>query len=442
MPFANDPILILGLGASGAAAAHLADRVGGRPIVTDDRAVTRGDALPDSAEFVSRADAERRIRQVRLVVTSPGVPATHPLLSAATAAGIEVVSELEFAFRHIDSPVLAVTGTNGKSTTTTLLGRILEEAGCRVFVGGNLGRPLSHAAGAAYDYCVVEVSSFQLEWVRDFHARAAVILNVTPDHLDRHGDLASYRAMKWRVFQHMSATDRAVLCRTEDWWREVVGELSARTSTFGPAPLAAGELGMAFDRAARTLCGDHDWLARIPGLWPRAPHDFENLAAATELARFVGVEAEVVERALAEFRGLEHRLQYVGESRGVRYWNDSKATNLGATVRSLEAFDEPVILMAGGVGKGVCFDGLLAGAGRMKAVVTYGQSAAEIAAALIERVPLTRVRTFDEAFRAAVGLAKPGDVVLLAPACASFDEFRDYADRGRTFVRRVAELGS
>ncbi len=440
MPFMNDPVLVVGVGASGAAAAHLIERLGGRPLLTDDRALPPAAALPESAEFVSPADAERRVREVSLVVTSPGVPARHPLLAAATAAGIEVISELELAARHIDAPLLAITGTNGKSTTTTLLGRILEEAGCRVFVGGNLGRPLSNAAGAAYDYCVVEVSSFQLEWVRQFHAHAAVILNVTPDHLDRHGDLAAYRAMKWRVFLRMDAGDRAVLSRAEDWWRDRLGGFCARVSTFGPAPLAGGELGMGFDRGARTLCGDHGWSARIPGAWPRAPHDFENVAAAAELARSVGIDCEAVERALRDFRGLEHRLQYVGECGGVRYWNDSKATNLGATVRSLEAFDEPVILMAGGIGKGVRFDGLLAAAGRMKNVIAYGAAGVEIEAALTELVPVTLVRTFSEAFSAAVGLARAGDVVLLAPACASFDEFRDYADRGRTFVRKVTAL--
>jgi len=441
---AGERILVVGLGASGQAAAHLVERLGGCAEVTDDRTPSSHalTALPESARFVDPHQAERSIRDAALVVTSPGIAATHRLLLAASAAAVEVVSELEFAARNLDSPMVAVTGTNGKSTTVSLLGEILERDGRRVFVGGNLGKPLSNAVGGGYDCCVVEVSSFQLEFVDTFRPRVATILNLTSDHLDRHGDMDAYARTKLRVFDRMQPADRAVLCRDQPWWRPRVGAVCARISTFGRTPLAAGEEGIVADVRGRVLEAHDGWRVSVGESWPVAPHDFDNLAAAAEIARCLGISAETVAASAREFEGLAHRLRYVATHAEVEYWDDSKATNPGATARSLEAFDEPVILMAGGIAKGADFAELAAVCGRLKCLIAYGEAAESIELACRDRVAVRRRSDFRSAFAAARDAAEPGDVVLLAPACASFDEFENYAHRGRVFAGLVEELGA
>ena len=436
-------VLVVGLGASGQAAATLLERLGATPLVTDDREIPDSlrASLPASAEMLTPAEARDALRLVSFVVASPGVPASHALLLDAVSRRIPVRSELELAFPHIGAPVVAVTGTNGKSTTVTLAGRILEEAGKRVFVGGNLGRPLSNAAAAGYDVCVVEVSSFQLEWVDKFRPVVASILNVSPDHLDRHGSMQSYVETKMRIFARMEAGDVAVLSRDQPWWRAYADALHPAVTTFGRAPLPADARGIAYDARSRTLVDDRGRTMRLAEPWPVVPHDFENAAAAAEIARRAGAEPEHVERAVAAFEPLANRLHLVVEREGVQYWNDSKATNVGATLRSLEAFAEPVILMAGGVAKGAEFDALAEHAGRLKLVVAYGAAREAIAAALVPAVEVRVVAGFAEAFEAARAAAVAGDVVLLAPACASFDEFTSYAERGRRFVELATRTG-
>jgi len=435
--------VVLGMGSSGVAAAQLVDRLGGLAHVTDDRAPSPMAlaSLPESAVFETPETAERLLADAALVVTSPGVAASHRLIRAACAAGKEVVSELELAARYLETPMLAVTGTNGKSTTVSLLGEILEHDGRRVFVGGNLGKPLSNAVGAGYEWCVVEVSSFQLEFVTTFRPRVAAVLNLTSDHMDRHGSMDVYAQTKLRIFERMEREDRAVLCRDQTWWRSRIGSLAADLSTFGRAPLETGGRGLVCDPSERILRAHDGWCVRMGEGWPVAPHDLDNLAAAAEMVRCIGIAPAVVEATIATFSGLDHRLQYVATYAGVEYWNDSKATNPGATLRTLEAFDEPVILMVGGVGKGADF-GELAGVGsRLRRMVVYGEAADAIERACGDGAAVSRAKDFRSAFAAARQAARPGDVVLLAPACASFDEFDNYAHRGRVFVELVEELG-
>jgi len=441
-------VLVVGLGASGLAAASLLERLGCEPLVTDDTRTPDQcpHPLPATARFVAPAAARGALGEVTAVVVSPGVPATHALPVEASAAGLPVMSELELAARQLEAPLFAVTGTNGKSTCVSLLGDILARTDRRVFVGGNLGRPLSNAVGARYDACVVEVSSFQLEWTDRFKPQVAAVLNLSADHLDRHGDMECYADTKMRIFARADAGCRAVLGREQMWWLGRTASLAAPLSTFGSTPVGPDRPGMRFDATERRLTASDGWTAELGAGWPRAPHDFENAAAAAEMARLAGVPADAVVDAARDFTGLEHRLQLVGVCAGVEYWNDSKATNVGATVRSVEAFTRPVVLMLGGVAKGVGFEvlagwaGSAASAGRLGHVVAYGEAGASLADALGEHVPVSRARGLAEAFGTAVGVARTGDVVLLAPACASFDEFAGYAERGTAFVRLVERL--
>lgn len=398
--------------------------------------------LPSSVEPWTSAEAVRRVAELDEVVLSPGVAAKHPLVETALAAGVAVRSELALAAEHVRGRVLAITGTNGKSTVTTLVADALRQAGRRVFAGGNLGKPLCDAASGEYDDLVVEVSSFQLEWPHRLVPAVAAVLNVTPDHLDRHGSFEAYVAAKMNLFANMGPEQAAVLLREETWWRERAEDIRAKISTFGRGELADGEVGTVYTLEPRSVRvrTTRERLLALAEAWPRFPHDVENVAAAAEILRVAGAPLAALERAVACFRPLPHRLALVGTHRGVAYYDDSKATNVGATIKSLEAFEEPVILLAGGSDKGVSFEALAPALGGVRLVIAYGQAGEALVRALRGRAAVERARGFEEAFELAVSRAAPGDVVLLAPACASFDEFRDYGARGDRFIERVSAL--
>lgn len=427
-------LLVLGLARSGVAAASVAVREGWRVLVADDKAADVA-GLPHGAERLEVAEAVARVAEADLVIPSPGVPASHPLLEAARRAGVRIAPEIEFAADRLRARLFAVTGTNGKSTTVSLVGAVLAEAGRRVFTGGNLGDPLCSAVGREWDDVVAEVSSFQLEHATTFHPHVAAMLNLTPDHLDRHGSLEGYLEAKLRLFACMTEDDFVVLpVRTPgnaDWTDRAAASTRARISRFDAAAAAA-----------RRELGAAGYRVRLPARgWPELPHDLENAAAAVEMARLAGVPPDAAERAIAGFRPLRHRLAHVADVGGVAYWNDSKATNVGAAVSSLRAFDGGVVLLAGGVSKGCDFRALAAEAARITLVVAYGEAAGEIESALAgSGIRLVREPGLRAALRRAAREARPRERVLLAPACASFDEFRDYADRGASFERWVAEL--
>jgi UDP-N-acetylmuramoylalanine--D-glutamate ligase len=425
-------LVVLGLARSGLAAARVAATEGWRVLVTDDSTqVVEG--LPDSAERVDPAEAARRAGTADLVIPSPGVPASHPVLEAARAGGVPIAPEIEFAAdRLAGATLVAVTGTNGKSTTVSLVGAMLAEAGRRVFVGGNLGDPLCNAVGRGDEVVVAEVSSFQLEHATTFHPHVAAMLNLTPDHLDRHGSMEGYLAAKLRLFARMTDRDHAVLPPHEPWTAEAVRSTRAAVHWFEPGDAM---------RTRRVTADEGRFAVHLPERgWPELPHDVENSAAAVAIAAALGLAPAACERAVASFRPLRHRLAKVAELGGVAYWNDSKATNVGAAVSSLRAFEGRVLLLAGGVSKGCDFSALAEEAARIRLVVAYGESAAEIESALAARLPVLREAGLRSALAKAAAEAAPGDVVLLAPACASFDEFRDYADRGQKFEEWVRQL--
>jgi UDP-N-acetylmuramoylalanine--D-glutamate ligase len=431
-------VLVVGAGRTGRSVVSFVDRLGGSCYITDDSGAPSLSGLEAAADVVEAADAVRLAREVDMVVPSPGVPPTHPVIREALSRDIPVVAEIELASRHLDVPLVAITGTNGKSTTVDLAASILRFEGLNVFEGGNMGTPLCEAYGGRFDYCVAEVSSFQLEWVDTFEPLVGVLLNISPDHLDRHADMQAYVAAKVKMFAHMGPRSYAVVGSGEFQRDDLIASIEAPLSSFGP--VLATATGTRLSVAERSLFWGDGAIALAEG-WPFAPHDFENAAAAAEIARVLGVPAASVQRALSDFRPLAHRLAPVGESGGVSFWDDSKATNVGATLRSLEAFEHAVILMAGGVPKGTDFSPLAAAAGKLKLVVGFGNACHDIGSAIAGAVDFAVAGSMREAFDIAVARAVGGDTVLLAPACASFDEFRDYAERGEAFVRMVEELG-
>jgi UDP-N-acetylmuramoylalanine--D-glutamate ligase len=395
--------LVLGMARSGRAAAALLARRGVEVVEADRTQGTDTDPA--------------RLDGVGLVVKSPGVPGENPLVVAARARGVPVWSEIELGFRMLDRPLIGVTGTNGKTTTSELLGAILRAAGREVAVAGNVGRPLCALDGllGPEAWIVCELSSFQLEDVHELRPRIAVLLNVEPDHLDRHETLDAYLAAKLRMFENMEPDDVAVVPRGFE----------------PPLPGRARRVEFRFDDPLPAE-------PRIPG-----EHNRENAAAATAAARAAGVEDAAIAEALVSFPGVEHRLEPVGEVGGVRYVNDSKATNTAAARRALAAFAaQPLRLIMGGSLKGESFEPLAAAIGpNVQAVYLIGEAADELAAALAPAgVQLERCSDLESAVARAAAEASPGDVVLLSPACASFDQFENFEHRGEEFRRLVQNL--
>jgi UDP-N-acetylmuramoylalanine--D-glutamate ligase len=406
--------LVVGLARSGQAAALALARRGVRVVGVDRREGLDAGRLAEAGVEVRLGTEDEELLQiVELVIKSPGVPGEAPLVARARGRGMPVWSELELGFRLLPGvDVVAVTGTNGKTTTSELLGLMLGAP-----VAGNVGRALCELDGSlgAGERVVCEVSSFQLEDVHAFRPRAAVLLNLEPDHLDRHGSFEAYRDAKLRLFENQVAGDTAVVPRG-----------------FGVIPGGARRL--EFD-ASDPLPAE----PRIPGA-----HNRENAAAAVLVGRALGLEDAAIASALREFPGVPHRLELVREAGGVRFVNDSKATNVAAALRGLAAYPDPLHLILGGSLKGESFFPLaraVAGRSGVRSVYLIGHASEELARALdAEGVGYTRAGDLGTAVRKAFSSARPGDIVLLSPACASYDQFANFEERGDAFRRLVESL--
>ncbi len=441
-------VVVYGLGLSGVAASRLLLRRGVSVTGVDDRDPAE---LPLAELLTAPAFEARRAAQltdlagIDGVVTSPGVPPDRPLLVAARAAGLPVIAEVELAFAFANGPVVGVTGSNGKSTTTALTGAVLRQAGLAVEVCGNIGRPFAECVeGRADRIFVAELSSFQLEGVVTFRPRAAALLNLSPDHLDRHAGLSAYAAAKAALFARQAEHDVAVFNADDPVVLEVArSNRRARRRFF--SRLAAVEDGCFLDGDAV--------IEVAPGASPlplfragdvplRGTHNLENAMAAALLARVFGVEPPALAAGFAAFEGLPHRTQAVATIAGVTWIDDSKGTNIGATAKSLEGFEDSAVhLILGGRNKGAD-PGELAEIVRRKARRLYliGEAAAEFERSLGAIVPTERSGDLARAVSAAAREAHSGEVVLLSPACASFDQYANYAERGRHFQRLVAAL--
>ncbi len=405
--------LVLGLARSGQAAALALRRRGEEVIGVDaSPSLDVGRLAESGVEIHLGTEEERLLDGVETLVKSPGVPGEAPLVQAARARGIPVWSEVELGSRLLGNPIVGVTGTNGKTTTSELLGVMLGAP-----VAGNVGRALSALDGEIEqgEVVVCEVSSFQLEDIHEFRPRVAVLLNLEPDHLDRHGSIDAYRAAKLRIFENQQETDDAVVPRGLD---DVPG--NARRIVFEPADELPAE-------------------PLIPGA-----HNRENAAAATAAARALGIPDARIAEALETFPGVAHRLEPVDEIGGVRFVNDSKATNTAAARRAVAAYDAPLHVILGGRGKGESYTELAREmVGRARRAYLIGEAAGDIAPALeLAGVEHELSGDLETALRSAAQNAQPGDVVLLAPACASYDQFRDYEERGDAFRRLVEEVAA
>lgn len=438
---AGQGVLVVGLQRTGQAVARWAAGEGAHVCLSDRSPDIElpSDLLPFDRRDDSDPDAA--LDQIDVVVPSPGVPATAPILVRALERGIPIVSEIELAASTLEATMVAVTGTNGKSTTTELIARMLEGTFDRVFAGGNLGTPLIEALQDPCDVAVVEVSSFQLEWVDSFRPRVGVFLNVTEDHLDRHGDVDTYAAVKARLFARQAPGDVAVLNRDDPRVAALAGRLRSTVATFGSGPRTGDGAELREDRVHARLRGRRAEysLAQFSLL---GEHNRENVMAAVLAAMAAGAEDESIQAAIDTFEALDHRMQQVHERGGVRFVDDSKATNVGALLRSIEGLpDGRVVLVAGGTDKGSDFGQARELVGRKaRSVVLYGSARDAILEAWDGVGPIVVHERFDDAVRAAAGAAEAGDTVLLSPACSSFDQFDNYARRGDAFASIVRTL--
>lgn len=420
--------LIVGAGQSGLAVARHLDRQNQVFTIFDDRKTNSelAQALGrHKVGLINRLEDVKLDNYDRLVV-SPGIAMSHPLILAAADEGITILSELELAFHAQNGTVVAVTGSNGKSTTVTVIDHLLRAGGFDSVLCGNIGTPFIEVVNQDPNRVyVVEVSSFQLEHVQEFKPKVGVILNVAPDHLDRHGSFEVYRDTKLKLFQRQDQNDHAFAA--PELYPLLPGQ-GSKHQVPGPDAYLSGD---------HCTIGD-DYTVSLATCPLMGSHNRGNLLFALAACRAVGLKAEAAESALADVKALEHRMEPVGEHQGRLWVNDSKATNVHACRAGLDALDRPYVLVLGGSDKGESFDGLNLAENRPKAIVAYGETASKIAADLQQAV--IQVANFDEACRTAHRLAAHGDVVLLSPACASFDQFANFMARGRRFKELFQEL--
>ena len=442
---AGKKVVVVGAARSGVAAATLLARRGASVTLTDMRPQIDGDAALRAAGVALELGGHQpaTLLAADLIVLSPGVPTAQPQVAAAREAGVPVIGELELASRWLRGRIVAITGTKGKSTTTTLTGRMLEAGGYRVLVGGNIGHALSAQVEQSTDDTihVVEASSFQLESTDTFHPWIAVLLNFSPDHLDRHADVAEYAAAKARIFANQTTSDWTVLNADDEPSQALAQDARSRRLLFTTERKLPEGVMVAGDAIVRRRGGVDRALVPLAAVRLLGRHLLADVAAASAVASLVGVEPEAMTRAVAGFTGLEHALEPLGEIGGIRFVNDSKATNIEAALRAIQSFDRGLVVILGGRFKGGDFadlrDALTA---RGALVIAIGEAAPLVHKALAPVLPVHDAQEMSDAVRKAFVLASPGDTVLLAPACSSFDMFRDYAERGRAFKNEVARL--
>jgi len=441
-------ILVIGLGKTGIASVRFLMGQGAKVTATDEKPQSE---LKDAVHELGNLSANLEfceyntdiLSRVDMIVPSPGVPPSNIILAEAKSRKIPILSEIELAYRFLKPPLIAITGTNGKTTTTTLIGHILARERKRVFVGGNIGNPLiGYLEGKQDDdYAVVEVSSFQLQWIASFHPFISILLNTTCDHVDYHGSFEAYRATKERIFENQKDTDLAILNADEPRSFLLEKNMVAKVQFFSTKT----EVKKGIFLKDRTLvhynvngdCEEYPLdMIKIPGL-----HNIENVMAAIMAARYCGCSPGNIISAVGDFKGISHRIEFTEEKNGVAFYDDSKGTNVGAVARALETFSRPIILLMGGRDKEGDFGTLFPLVkSKVKELVLFGEARNKIDDLIGGAVKTSKTTTLKEAIELAYRHSSPGDIVLLSPGCASFDEFSNYKERGRFFKDVVKGL--
>ena len=449
MDLRNKRVLVVGLGKSGVASALFLKSRGARVTVSDSKpeAELHNEIMPlleQGIALETGGHGDRTFREQDLIVVSPGVPFDSPQLVQARSLGEPVIGEIELAARFLPGKIVAITGANGKTTTTSLAGEILKAGNFPTLVGGNIGTPaISFVEKATKEsWIVLEVSSFQLETIETFRPRIAVILNITPDHLDRHKSFDNYVNAKARIFENQRADDISILNLDDPTTAGMANRTRAKLFWFSRkkpvengAFVRGGHIYFRNDQDEREIMP----LSEIP---LKGTHNLENVLAAISVGALVGCQPAQIRDAVRSFKAVEHRLEFIAKIGGVEYYNDSKATNVDATIKALESFPANIHLILGGKDKGSDYsvlNDLLRQ--RVKRVYTIGAAAAKIESQ-IKGAEIEHSETLENAIRSASQSAAPGDIVLLAPACASFDQFQNYEHRGRVFKEVVQGLAA
>ena len=452
MDIRGSKIFILGAARSGIAAALLARDRGGIPFVSDIKSEDENreniEILKENRiEYESGKNSFDRIRDYDLLVISPGVHLKEDIIRGIESAGVKVVSELEFACMFIDKPIIAITGTNGKSTTTALIGHILNTSNVSTFVGGNIGNPLSYMplSRESYEYAVVEVSSFMLENIEKFRPDIVVFTNISPDHLDKYKDYDEYKDAKSRIFLNLRADSPVILNRDCDELVSMTGRFYCKRLYFSRTNEQDADIFL--QRKSGGIEIVYDLEDRSGSIHYRnnylvGEHNLENVLAATLASLVAGADPSGIESGIGSFKGLEHRIEFVRELRGVRYYNDSKATNIDSTLVALKSFDSNIIWIAGGRHKGTPYTILKdVVKERVKKIIAIGEASGIIENDLRGVTDIELVGSdFQRAIERAFVVSRPGDVVLLSPACSSYDMFTNYEQRGRVFKEIVMGL--
>jgi len=445
-------VLIIGMARSGIAVTQLLHKFGAVPMLNDRKTEEQlGDAIKPlkelNCEWYLGVDPLTLLDKTDVMLISPGIAIDSPIVTAAKEKGIAVTGELEVASQLAEGTLVALTGTNGKTTTVSLLGEIFRGMGKISYVAGNIGYPLSAAAmlSKPEDVLVAEVSSFQLETTDTFHPTVAAVLNVTEDHLNRHYTMENYAAVKRHIFDEQTETDTAVLNYEDAWCREMAEHIRSRVAWFSSkhevengAFVRDGKIVIRWNGEERSVCGTDE--VYIPG-----PHNLENALAGAMMAYAAGVPSAVIRLALKTFKGVEHRIEFIRELDGVKWFNDSKGTNVDSTIKAVQTMTVPTVLILGGSDKHVSFDALseeIMKSGMIDKIVLCGATAPQIEASLVRYgyKALYHAEKYPEMVKLCRSLAVKGGNVLLSPACASFDQFTDYEQRGRIFKELVNGL--
>ena len=442
--FENKKVLVLGLAKSGESAARLLDKLGAIVTVNDGKPFEENPAaqslLEDGIKVVTGGHPlELLDEDFALMVKNPGIPYSNPMIEKALEKGIPVLTEVELAYLISDAPIVGITGSNGKTTTTTMIGEVLTAAGQNGLLSGNIGYPASQVAqtATAKDTLVMELSSFQLMGIQEFHPEIAVITNLMPTHIDYHGSFEDYVAAKWNIQSNMTAADYLVLNFNQELAKELATKTNATVVPFSTLEKVDGaylEDGLLYFRGEKVMAADE---IGVPG-----SHNVENALATIAVAKLRSVDNETIKETLSGFGGVKHRLQFVDQINGVKFYNDSKSTNILATQKALSGFDNSkVILIAGGLDRGNEFDELVPDITGLKKMVILGQSAERVKRAA-DKAGVAYIDAADiaDATRKASELAEEGDVVLLSPANASWDMYANFEVRGDLFIDTVAEL--